>query len=172
VRNVKPKPMPDMAVLTAMFDLDAERGVLLRKRAYKQYKAGEVCGTRMKSGHLQTHVGGKRYLVHRIIYFMATGVDPLDKRVDHENTICDDNRPTNLRPATQAQNGSHKAKLAANNTSGHRNVSWSECNQDWRVSMTVNGRRLCHSRTDKDEAIALAAQLRHQHYGEFAGVAP
>lgn len=172
VRSIKAKPMPSMSVLSAMFELDAARGVLLRKRGWKQHKAGEVCGTKMKSGHLQTCVDGKRYLVHRIIYFMATGVDPLDFRVDHENTVTDDNRPSNLRLATQAQNGQHKAKLASSNTSGHRNVSWCKTSRKWRVSMTVNGKRIAHPFAKKDDAIALATELRRQHYGAFAGVAP
>lgn len=170
--KTKAKPMPPMDTLKALFILDAERGVLLRARTWTNHKAGEVCGTPMPSGHLQTCVERKRYMVHRIVYFMATGIDPLDAVVDHINGIPDDNRPENLRLATKAENSRHKVKTAATNTSGHRNVSWSNHWQRWQVSLTVNGKRIQRSFHDKDEAIAAATELRRQHYGEFEGVAP
>lgn len=172
MKSNKAKPMPSMEVLEALFQLDRERGVLIRKREWKQHKAGQVCGTAMKSGHLQTMVEGKRYLVHRIVYFMATGVDPLDMRVDHINGITDDNRPENLRLASQAENCRHKVRLCTTNTSGHRNVSWNKTWGKWQVSMTVRGKRVSRMFVGEDEAIRAAQAMRAEHYGEFAGVAP
>jgi hypothetical protein len=164
------KKMPDMAILDALFLLDRDRGVLIRKRTWTNHKAGEVCGTKMHSGHLQTHVDGRRYLVHRLVYFMATGVDPMEMRVDHINGIPYDNRPENIRLATQANNGSHKVKLATTNTSGYRNVSWSSRWKVWIVSLTVAGKRVARRFKDKDEAIAAARSMRAEYYGEFAGI--
>lgn len=167
---MKYKSMPPIELLQSMFELDAERGVLIRKRTHTNHKAGEVCGTVMNSGHLQTHVDGKRYLVHRIIYFMATGVDPLDNVVDHKDGNPANNSINNLRLATKAENSRHKVKLCSTNVSGHRNVSWSNTWNCWIVSLTVSGNRIQKHFSDLVSAVNEAVRLRKVHYGEFAGV--
>ena len=158
-----------MEVLESLFELDAERGVLIRKHSRASHKAGEVCGTKMESGHLQTFVNGKRYLVHRIIYFMATGVDPLEYAVDHINGDPQDNSIDNLRLATKRENSRHKVKLSVNNTSGYRNVSWSKTFNCWLVSITANGKRIQHKFKDLIDAAKAAQELRSKYYGEFCG---
>lgn len=165
------KPMPSMDVLRALFELDAERGVLLRQRSHRGYKRGEVCGTAMKGGHLQTCVNRKRYLVHRIIYFMATGVDPGDMVVDHINGDPQDNRIGNLRLATKADNSRHKVKLASVNRSGHRNVSWSNTWNCWLVSVRRDGTSKTKHCKTLEEAAIVAKELRQRLYGDFCGVA-
>lgn len=162
--------MPPMDVLTSLFELDAERGVLLRQRSHRGYKRGEICGTAMKDGHLQTCVNHKRYLVHRIIYFMATGVDPGDRLVDHINGNPADNRLCNLRLATKAENCRHKTKLASVNRSGYRNVSWSSTWNCWLVSVRRDGKSKTRHCKTIEEAAAAARELRHQMYGDFCGV--
>ena len=168
--STKAKPIPSMEMLTALFRLDAENGVLLRARTWTNHKEGEVCGTPMASGHLQTCVERKRYMVHRIIYFMATGVDPLDSHVDHKDGDPTNNRPGNLRLATKAQNGRHRTKLESTNSSGHRNVSWSKRHICWIVSLTVNGKRIYQYFQELTDAVNAAGELRKLHYGEFSGV--
>lgn len=163
-------PMPPLELLNATYTLDRERGVLIRKTSTRQYKAGSLAGTPMKSGHLMMGFGGKRYLVHRIIYFMVTGEDPGELRVDHINGDPTDNRPENLRLATVAENSRHKVALATNNKSGFRNVSWNNRWNRWQVSLEVNGKRVQRKFIDKDDAIKCAAELRAKHYGSFAGV--
>lgn len=167
---MKYKPMPSIELLHSKFELDAKRGVLIRKTSHTNHRAGEVCGTEMKSGHLVTGIGAKRYLVHRIIYYMATGVDPLDSIVDHKDGDPANNSIDNLRLATTAENGRHKVKLCTSNTSGHRNVSWNKINKVWMVSLTVSGKRIQRAFNNMADAVKGATELRVAHYGNFAGL--
>jgi hypothetical protein len=163
--------LPPLSVLEAHFRLDRSTGDLIRLKTYRQHKAGVPVGTRMKSGHLSTSVQCTRYLVHRIVYFMATGVDPGEMLVDHINGDPADNRPENLRLATKAQNSQHKVKRQANNASGHRNVSWNNHWQRWTVSVRCNGKAVRRNFVSKEDAIKHAAELRRSLYGEFEGLA-
>lgn len=162
--------MPPIELLNELFILDAENGHLIRKREWTNHKAGEICGTKMKAGHLMTSVNQKRYLVHRIIYFMATGIDPLENVVDHANGIPDDNRIENLRLASKKQNSQHKTKLSVKNTSGHRNVCWSNKWNCWLVSIKTQNKCIQRHFQDLTKAAECAAMLRKQHYGEFSGL--
>ena len=167
---MKAKPMPSLDLLNALFDLDSECGVLIRKRTWTNHKAGEVCGTKMNSGHLQTCVEKKRYLVHRIVYFMATGVDPADMVVDHINGIPDDNRIENLRLATRKDNSRHKVALSSANKSGHRNVSWNSREKRWQVSVKVGNRAIQRTFKDIKDAAKCAQDMRVALFGEFHGL--
>lgn len=166
------KPMPPLEMLHKAFTLDPERGVLLRNKGYRQHKQGGVCGTKMASGHLQTFFEGKRYLVHRLVYFMATGTDPLDHVVDHINGVPNDNRPVNLRLATKRENSTHKVKLCSTNKSKHRNVSWCNTARRWKVSIGCNNKRTQRLFVNIDDAVRCAHELRKALFGEFAGVTP
>ena len=164
------KSMPPIETLRKTFALDAERGVLLRNHNSGQHKRGQVCGTKMASGHMQTFADGKRYLVHRIIYFMSTGIDPGENVVDHINGVPNDNRISNLRLATKKENSRHKIKLCLTNTSKHRNVSWCKSIQRWKVSIGYNNKRVQRQFVNLDDAVRCAHELRKTLFGNFAGV--
>lgn len=164
-------PMPDIDLLRAKFDLDADNGVLIRRKTYHGFKAGEVAGYLRPCGYRFIKLDGKSYAVHRIIYFMATGTDPGLLMIDHINGQPDDNRLCNLRLATISENGRNRTKNLRNNTSGHRNVYFVPSKGDWRVSVYANGVKHQRSFKDKESAVIAAAEIRAKVYGEFAGVA-
>lgn len=167
--TVKAKKMPPLEVLHDMFVLDAENGRLIRKQNFNRFRAGEVAGTRMADGHLQMGIMRKRYLVHRVIYYMATGVDPEDMVVDHINGDPADNRIENLRLATVSQNSRSRHKNRSDNASGESNVSWNTYWQRWQVSIGVNGKRVQRKFASKEAAVECARRLRKEMFGEFAG---
>lgn len=59
-------------------------------------------GSLGQNGYLETSVMGKRYLVHRLVWFYHHGVWP--KLVDHINSDRTDNRIENLRAADYLEN--------------------------------------------------------------------
>lgn len=87
--------------------------------------------------------------------------------VDHINRNGLDNRRSNLRPATTAENA-RNSKLYENNTSGYRGVSWHKRDRCWRTQIKVSGKLLELGRFQSPEEAARAydeASLRY--HGEF-----
>jgi hypothetical protein len=89
---------------------------------------------------------------------------PNDMQVDHINGDTLDNRKSNLRFATIAQNSQNKVRLAANNTSGIRGVSWHKSHRKWIASLTVNQRKIHVGWFDNLEDAELAVtEARRRH---------
>lgn len=167
---IKAKKLPPLAWLEQQFELDHECGRLIRKTSYGKYAAGSVAGTAHPDGYIQMGLMGERHLAHRVIFYMATGKDPEGFHVDHINGDRSDNRPSNLRLATQVENLRHRTRMVSTNKSGHRNVSWNNYWNRWQVALKVNGKCIQRSFHNIEDAVACAKKLREQHFGEFAGV--
>lgn len=129
-------------------------------------KPGVEAGSYRANGYRHIFIKGKRYLTHRLIYFMHYG--KLPDFIDHINGARDDNRIENLRPATLSQN-QHNSKIRKDNTSGVKGVNWHKASQKWQVLLKVNGKQKyfgCYS--DLGEA-AIVAQLKRIHlHKEYA----
>jgi hypothetical protein len=92
-------PLPPLEVLQKKFDYNPETGILLRKST--QEPAGYTNGR----GWLRVKIAGVHYKVHRIVWKMYYGEDPSIKlEIDHINRNRADNRITNLRVVTSAEN--------------------------------------------------------------------
>lgn len=97
----KPKPLPETAALAAEFNYDPISGHLRRKN-------GAFAGTLNNKGYLRCNFKGTAYKVHRIIWKMQTGVDPVC--VDHINGNGSDNRWCNLRATTLRGNQGNRRR--------------------------------------------------------------
>ena len=107
--------------------------------------------------------GGRRRTVylHRIISGEPDGLE-----VDHIDCDGMNNRRSNLRTATKAQN-QHNQRLSIVNTSGAKGVRWrKQCNA-WQASIRINGRRIVSSHPTKEQAIAARAKFNTELHGEF-----
>lgn len=164
------KRLPSLDYLREQFDLDMETGQLTRKTSTGRHRAGMTAGTRHPEGYLQMGIRGERHLAHRVVFYMATGIDPEGYHVDHINGDKGDNRPCNLRLATQVENLRHRAKMVSTNKSGYRNVSWNTHWQGWQVAIKVNGKCIQRRFSNIEDAAKCAQELREKHFGEFAGV--
>jgi len=102
--------------------------------------------------------------MHKIIAERMGLIGP----IDHGNRNKLDNRRSNLRRATQSQNGANSF-LRSNNKSGFRGVSWYEQTKQWHAQITVEGRvkHLIYS-PDKFEAARAYNQAALHHFGKFA----
>ena len=79
-----------------VFYADFDAGHLMRRKSCPSIAADVPVGSVNTSGHLQTVVDGKTYLVHRIIWCLFYGANPKEQ-IDHINRIKSDNRICNLR---------------------------------------------------------------------------
>jgi hypothetical protein len=90
------------------------------------------------------------------------------EQVDHINHDGFDNRRSNLRLATGAQN-QHNKRLQANSTSGYKGVNWHKGTKKWQARIGYNGKRVTlgyfNNPEDAHKAYCEAADELH---GKFA----
>ena len=130
------KPIP--REVAEYFSYNPETGEIIRIKDIPSggvYK-GEVAGYIRKDGYRVVKFKGRALKGHRLAYFLHTGEEPAF--LDHKNLDRADNRFSNLRPATKAQNGQNRTCLS-NNTSGFMGVT--RDGDRWRVAITTEGRK-------------------------------
>jgi len=88
--------------------------------------------------------------------------------VDHIDGNGLDNRRSNLRPATNAENQRNRGPNR-NNSSGFKGVSWQKGKQKWQAGIVVDGRRhfLGYHATAEEAALAYDIAAL-ESFGEFA----
>lgn len=97
---------------------------------------------------------------------MKTGIDaPFS--IDHIDCDRLNNRISNLRAATQSQNGMN-SKMSKNNTSGVKGVHWG-ADGKWRAAIIIKHRMIALGGFDRlEDAAAVVADAREKLHGEFA----
>lgn len=133
-------------------------------------KAGDVAGTKTRDGYIMLSVSGKKILAHRVAWFFAYG-QFAQGNLDHINRIKSDNRISNLRLATYAQNAQNRL-ANSKNTSGYKGVTWHKRDKKWQAAITVQGKVMhlgyFESSTDAFKAYSEASVI-HQSHSIFKG---
>lgn len=115
--------------------------------------------------HKRDNLYVNSHKVDRLHRYLLNAPSNLD--VDHINGDRLDNRKSNLRLCTRSQNNMNKSEQR-NNTSGHRDVSWSKSNSKWNSRITVNRKTINLGYYDDIlEAIKVRQQAERQYFGEF-----
>lgn len=115
----KPKPLPDADLLNQHLVYCPESGRLTwHPRA--GFGDGPALASPRRDGSLYGKFMGEQYSAHRIIWKMVHGTDPF--HIDHINGDPSDNRISNLRDVTPAENHRNRS-MNSNNTSGIIGVS-------------------------------------------------
>lgn len=118
-----------------------------------------------QKGYVTGYNQGKRVQLHRFITDC-----PSDLKVDHiggEKTRWD-NRKSNLRISTDAQNDMNK-KLAKNNTSGVTGVVWNKQEQKWTARIGVNGKRIFLGYyINFEDAVKARKEAEEKYFGEWS----
>lgn len=155
--------------------LSSGNSVLVDQEDYEyfsQWKWKENHGTAMRNKHVGT-VGdwrkGKRkdiaVLMHREIMNAPKGMD-----VDHINGDRLDNRRSNLRICTHAENR-RNTKKPISNKSGYKGVSWCKRDSKWVTFITVNGKSRNLGRyINIIDAAKAYNDAAIKYFGEFAKV--
>jgi hypothetical protein len=160
--------------LRKLFRLDSETGRLYRLTdshggGVRCYAGDEVC-RKNDSGYIVASVGRGDIRVHRIVFALTHGRWP-EHQVDHINGIRDDNRPCNLREATDSQN-KHNKRRHHNTASGLKGAYYSPKRGKWysRIMADYKNYSLGCFNTAEEAHAAYAEAARRLH-GEFARVA-
>lgn len=153
--------------LSELFDYDPLTGLVTRKVARtNSVSVGQVVGSVDGKGYLHVSVNKKFIRLHRLAFFLMTGVVPPD--IDHKDNDKKNNAWSNLRPANRSQQ-SGNTRPPRHNTSGVKGVSRNSASGKWHAQIKIRGKQTYLGRFDTIEEAAevyeLAAEL---HFGEFA----
>lgn len=122
---------------------------------------------RKNKGRLEPYVyscvSGKTIRLHNFI------MNPEDDMiVDHIDGNPTNNRRSNLRLCTEAQNSKNKS-IQRNNTSGHKGVHLNKKSGKWVSRISVDGKRIVLGTFDKfDDAVNARKEADEKYFGEFS----
>ena len=143
--SLKFKPLPQIERLHQAFEL--RNGVLFWRwrgdvppKVNGRY-AGKPAGWLRPDGRLEVCFDGVRYRVHRIVFAMTSGSDPLERDVDHKDRDRGWNAPSNLRAATRSENN-HNSGERSDNKSGQKGVSFVGREQKWKSAIGIYGKTI------------------------------
>jgi len=102
---------------------------------------------------------------------LYTKKDPYPLCVDHANGVRSDNRISNLRLATKAENTQNQ-KITKRNTSGYKGVSYIKSRSTWDARIMKNRKVYwLGAFKSKEEAFAAYQKAAQDLHGDFARLA-
>ena len=140
-----------------------------RVQTSKRVDVGDSAGYRRSDGYLCIRIHGKLYLGHRLAWLYVYGVWP-PSGIDHIDVDKSNCRISNLRLATQSENGRNHHKRNTN-TSGYRGVHFDKRRKKWMAFISTEKKRkhvgYFETAESANEARIAAAIKLH---GEFARI--
>ena len=154
------------AQVSEMYSYNPDTGNIRHLRRQRGIQHGRIAGSvNGITGYVSIKIGSRLYKAHRVAWLLHYGDWPCGF-IDHINELKGDNRIANLRVCTPSQNHANTG-ISIQNTTGHKNVSWSD-RKGWRVRINCKGKRYEWNRRSKEDAIQLAREKRVELFGEFA----
>jgi len=133
-------------------------------------KVGQIAGCACCDGYMFIRIDSKRYMSHRLAWFYMTGNWP-KYQIDHIDCDKANNRISNLREATNAQNQRNRGRRR-DNSSGYKGVSWNSARRKWQSRIKLNGRYKSLGYYDSPDAAWIAyCESANRLHGEFARTA-
>ena len=175
---IKTSPLPPLSFLNEILYVDelSPSGLRWKKTRGSRAISGNPAGTKHNQGYWSIGITTDKkrmYLCHRIIYYMKTGEDLINKYIDHPSGDRADNR--NLRVCTHKENIQNQLKQAGNVnkkfTSKFKGVSFENCTKKWKSQITIDGCNTNLGRYDTEkEAAEIYNQTALKIFGKFANL--
>ncbi len=125
-------------------------------------------GVAMATGYLRVHACGQAFYAHRVAWFLKTGCWP-EAQIDHANGSRADNRWSNLRAATPAQNNAN-TRVCRRNSLGIKGVT--RVREKFKAQIMVQGQKIYLGLHTTAEAASRAYESAAiSHYSEYARTA-
>lgn len=131
--------------------------------------AGKEAFTATSHERKEGRIFGKGYRAHRVIWALAHGEWPSDE-IDHINRDPSDNRLTNLRACTHAENMRNQSSTRGS-TSRFIGVSKAADRAKWSAIISPQGKAIPLGRFAREEDAARAYdRAAAKHFGAFANL--
>lgn len=159
----------DYNPITGAFRRHDKPPIMSKGRPSKPWRNGGLVGSSHSEGYLTVNLGNGNLLLHRVAWLMTFGEWP-ELHIDHINQNREDNRISNLREATKAQNATNSG-ARKNSKSGHKCIWKSSQNGKWIVQVKSGDLRVnVGSFADLNYAIVARDKAIKQLHGEFSCV--
>jgi HNH endonuclease/AP2 domain len=130
-------------------------------------RAGDVAGCQVRSEYWTIHIDGHSYSAHQLAWLYMKGIwgRPL---IDHRDGNRLNNRWSNLRRASYADNAANRRRLPKN-TSGFKGVSFDRPKGKWKAQIRKDGKNYFIGRyATAEQAHAAYVAKARELFGEFA----
>ena len=121
-----------------LLDYCPESGEFFWKVSRRAVKAGDKAGKVNGRGYGTVGIDRKDYQSHRLAWLYVYGEWP-DGCIDHVNGIRTDNRISNLRIASSAENAQNRRFSRAGSKCGLIGVAWHKQLQRWQAQIKLRG---------------------------------
>jgi hypothetical protein len=136
---VKINDLPNKNVVDKYVMYCPETGVFTSNISHKYCKVGQVVGLKDRN-YIRIYIEKKYYAAHRLAWFLINGEIDSNHQIDHIDGDRSNNRISNLRLATHADN-CRNIGLPKHNRSGVKGVHFHKQNGKWRAQIKLNGKR-------------------------------
>lgn len=165
---IKRVELPEAGLVRNLLDYDPTTGVFRWKTPAlrSNMKIGDVAGRDDPCGYRSIKICGVHFKSHRLAWLLMTGEQP-PVHIDHVNGNRADNRWSNLRRATQSENGGNSKVHSAKNS--FKGVSRVGGSRTWVARITCQGKaKYLGSFDTPEQAHGAYKKAAVELFGEFA----
>ncbi|ASN87072.1 HNH endonuclease [Pectobacterium versatile] len=159
--------MSDVVATLFAVDSESESGLIWKYAIAKRVKIGACAGTLGKDGYWAVQLKGKKYAVHRIVWYLTNGAIPDGYCIDHADGDRGNNSILNLRLATRAQNSQNARKFMTHNDLP-KGVSVNKVSGVYCAQVQVNGKRWRKHGKNLEQLTQELQLARTNSHGQFA----
>lgn len=113
-----------------LLDYDCETGIFRWKQSYGRAVKGVIAGNAGVRGYRYIGIDAGFFRAHHVAWLYVHGT-ATQKEIDHINGNRDDNRITNLRECSRAQNMENKKPYARRKGNAPQGVHWHIATNKW-----------------------------------------
>ncbi|SNS16714.1 HNH endonuclease [Pseudomonas segetis] len=156
-----------IAELKRLMRYEPETGNFIRIMDRNQGKTGQIAGCSRRDGRVEIGLLGYRFLAHRLAVAWMTGAMP-GEEVDHINCDHSDNRWTNLRACSHAENMRNR-RFPGRTETGIKGIRYHKAKNNYEAVVIKNRTTYKFGRFSTiEEAIHVLDIKRKELHGDFA----